>query len=279
MTPKCVRLRCPQFGLVKDFEVYGSVTEDIMRALMLTVGLGAAAVLATIAKATPDLPVPRHDTLQDYQNSCSEANGFKTFSMQVSCVKALVNESTNRFLNTSDPDTQLYLLTADKLVDDVRSKRSTVASARISLQRALIEVQSKHQAEFQAIQARADADARQRVTANERAQEAAERSHQIEAQETEQRQMAQLAAQAQQAQQEQAVRLCMDKVNQRFSDLATHGNGTQRATANIQWGTMNIAQVCARDPNYYASMPAVPTVTHCQGQNDHYNVEVTCTNN
>jgi len=133
------------------------------------IGFGATMLMIGAAIATPDLPVPRHDTLQDYENVCNETNGFTTFSMQVSCVKALVNEESSGFVSPRDPDTQLYLLTADKLVDDVNNKRATVAAARVSLQRALIEVESKHQAEAQALRLQAETDRREKQAASQRA--------------------------------------------------------------------------------------------------------------
>jgi hypothetical protein len=137
--------------------------------MKLIIGFGATMLMIGVAIASPDLPVPRHDTLQDYENVCNETNGFTTFSMQVSCVKALVNEESSGFVSPRDPDTQLYLLTADKLVDDVNNKRATVAAARVSLQRALIEVESKHQTEAQVLRVQAEADRREKQAASQRA--------------------------------------------------------------------------------------------------------------
>jgi hypothetical protein len=135
--------------------------------MKLIIGFGATVLMIGVAIATPDLPVPRHDTLQDYENVCNETNGFTTFSMQVSCVKALVNEESRGFVSPRDLDTQLYLLTADKLADDVNNNRTTVAAARVSLQRALIEVESKHQAEAQALRVQAEADRREKQAASQ----------------------------------------------------------------------------------------------------------------
>ena len=180
-----------------------------MRILALTVGLSAIVLLVAGAGGAPELPVPRHDTLQDYENVCSEANGFTTFSMQISCIKSLVNESTDKFVNNTDPDTQLYLLTAEKLAADIRTKRTTVATARVNLQRALIEVESKHRSEIEAIQARAESDRRERMAANERAHEA-QRAHELEEQnaayQRQQMELMNIQADQQRAAQQQAER-------------------------------------------------------------------------
>jgi hypothetical protein len=90
---------------VKYFAVQGRHVVASMKNLALAVGLSAVVITVSVAGAAPELPVPRHYTLQDYQNVRSEGNGFDTFSMQTSWVKALISESTGKYVNITDPDT------------------------------------------------------------------------------------------------------------------------------------------------------------------------------
>ncbi len=254
-----------------------------MRLLAMTAGLGA--LLAGGAVAAPDLPVPRHDTLQDYQNACNEANGFTTFSTQTACVKALVSESSDAFLNSRDPDTQLYLLTADKLVDDIRNKRTTVAAARVSLQRALIEVESKHQSEAQADRARAEADRRERLAANQRAAEASQRAQQMEMQAADQqRERVQAINMQAEQERESAVEFCAAQVQARQQQyLMANTTQTNSYALGQQLGMLlsgnSPRSVCERNPQFFQSMPPPPTVTRCQRTGSYGVAQVTCTTN
>jgi len=237
----------------------------------LVIRLGAAMLVTMtgVAVAVPaTLPVPRHDTLQDYQDACVAQNGFKTFSAQVSCVKALAAES-----NMDDPSTRLYLLTADKLLDDVRSNRATVPAARVELQRALIDAQQRQQREHAEIVAIQNAKQEQWQAAQRARQQQAARD---EEREDEQRQQIAQQRQREQAQADAqtmaAIQNCVAIARERENALMT-STGSVRANYNMQRG-LNLAfgktpeSACQSDPNWFRTIPIAPppTVTqrsHC----------------
>jgi hypothetical protein len=205
--------------------------------------------------------------------------------MQVTCVKGLVNEESSGFVSPRDPDTQLYLLTADKLVDDVKNKRATVAAARISRQRALIEAETKHQSEAQSLHAQQDADRRERMAANQRSAEAAERARIAEAQATAQ-QNQRVEAMNMQADQgrENAVEFCTGQVLARQQQyLSANTNQTNGYVLGQRLGMLlsgnSPRSVCESNPQFYQSMPPPPTVTRCQRTGSYDFAQVTCTTN
>ena len=77
-----------------------------------------------------DLPVPSGQEIGAFQQVCDAAHGFKTFSKQVGCIKGLISSSG---AYGTQPEVTLYVLTADKLVEDVRSGRLRSAEARVEL--------------------------------------------------------------------------------------------------------------------------------------------------
>jgi exonuclease VII large subunit len=241
-----------------------------MRIITSAICLSAIATAAT-ATATPETQPERHDTLRAYQTDCNPANGFTTFLAQVGCIKALIVASTNPASNSSDAPTRMYLASIDKLADDVRKTRITSAAARVQLQLALQDAERRQREETNVMEMVRQAQSE----AAERVRQEADRAEQRHEEEVTQQREAELA----QAQRRQAIRLCIEKVNERFSELATHGDAFQQSNAVFQRGFTNVPMVCERDPNYYQSMPPVPVVTKCAGSNDDGYVQLNCTTN
>jgi hypothetical protein len=79
--------------------------------------------------STQHSTVPTGNTIGDFQTACYAQSSRANFSQQVACIKGLISGSTNPSHSLSDPDVQLYVLTADKLVDDVQHKRITASAA------------------------------------------------------------------------------------------------------------------------------------------------------
>jgi hypothetical protein len=78
------------------------------------------------------------DSLAEIQAGCDADHGYKTFGSQVKCIKSCMS-----LVNADSGDVQLYLLTADKLADDVARKQITVAAARVELQKAYLEFRDR----------------------------------------------------------------------------------------------------------------------------------------
>ena len=205
-----------------------------------------AAMLSGMAMGAPD-----HDPLRDYQDACTSSRQVTHFSEQVACTKALIHKSADA---KSDGPTRLYLLTADKLLDDVRNKRMTVAAARVELELALLDAEQRHKATA------ADAERDQQRSQEESA-----------------RQAIVLLARANHA---QAVSDCVDRVEQRYLLLIAQGDSTQLAQVFTQLhGTTSPEQSCEANSNYYDTLPKPPVTTRCQG--DHYlgSIDMKCKTN
>jgi hypothetical protein len=217
----------------------------------------ALVALPLAAGAAPALPVPRHDTLQDYQAACSKESGFVSFASQVDCVRALVNESTDPYVNKADLPTQLYVLTATKLVGDVASKRTTAAAARVELQRSLIEVtaaqgsarNAAYLRDAQWNQARVDESARRQAEsdARENAENArADRQRAVEAEE----QSRQLAYDQQRAFAQQAA--VAQRQQARANDVANCVRIANERSNGFMTGLVQSS--CSMNPNYYRTV-------------------------
>jgi hypothetical protein len=82
------------------------------------------------------------DGLAEIQAGCDANHGYNTFGSQVKCIKSGIQTSRS-MANADSGVVQLYVLTADKLVDDVARKQITVAAARVELQRAYLDFRDR----------------------------------------------------------------------------------------------------------------------------------------
>jgi hypothetical protein len=191
--------------------------------------------------------------------------------MQVDCIKALISESADRFTNKTDPHTQLYLLTADKLVLDVACNRLSAPAARIELQRALIGAEAGQQAAREAGAARAEqlrearADATARRQAEAEARERADHEELMEQAAQGQQQAAEERAQQAETDQRQALAQQL-QAQQQQAHLAAVAYCVQAANARLNGFMANIVPSrCEANPNYYATLPNMQHHTaNCQ---------------
>jgi hypothetical protein len=213
------------------------------------------------------------DGLAEIQAGCDAARGYKTFGSQVKCIKGGIQTSRS-LANADSGDVQLYLLTADKLVDDVARKQLTVAAARVELQRAYLDFRERtnrsiaeageqaNAERFQAQRQQAEVERRQAAAdAESRAAEAARQYAQAQVQEQANAQMM------------AAVQNCVALAYDRQNALATSPSPMVRINAAGLQGMRGMAGVtvenaCQRDPNWYRTIPVAPPVqqqqrSHC----------------
>lgn len=217
--------------------------------------------------ATQDSTVPIGNTIGDFQTACYAKSSHTNFSQQVACIKGLISGSTNPSHSLSDPDVQLYVLTADKLVDDVQHKRITASAARVELQHTYMEIRQRHEAQRTALQ-------QQQAAATQAAAEAQARAQEAEAQ-------AQLERAQLQARAEAAVERCIDIANAKKAAMfqqMTQQNARNNQVGGIAQGVMvaggnpvmqlfnNLTGKCRANPNWYETLPMPPTsvVTECE---------------
>jgi hypothetical protein len=82
------------------------------------------------------------EALAKIQMGCDSPHGDKTFASQVKCIESGIRVS--RALADADSgNLRLYRLTADKLVDDVSRNQTSVAAARVELQKAYLEFRDR----------------------------------------------------------------------------------------------------------------------------------------
>jgi hypothetical protein len=229
--------------------------------------------LALVALVPVSLAIAAQDKLQEFHSLCAPQINTP-LSSEIPCTKALLNASQDPVFNARDPATQLYVIGADKLLHNLAIKRISETDAREKLLRMMLDLEDRHRPELLAMQAQQE----EQIAAAQHARQDAERNEEL----AEKHRQEEIAQEAQfelaQAQRQQAVKFCIDKVNERFKDLTEHGNSVQRGNAVMQWGGTNSRLLCGNDPNYYQSLPAVPVVTQCQGSNDGGFVNLTCEN-
>jgi hypothetical protein len=215
---------------------------------MAALGLLACGPAWTQAHKEP--PIPLGSTIGDFQTACYAAES--RFSQQVACIKGLMSSSTDPDNSQSNPDAQLYLLTADKLVDDVQHKRMTAPAARVELQRTYLDIRQRTEAQRAAVQREEAAAARAAAEAQQRAREA-EAQAQLE--------RAQLQARAQ-----AAVQYCVEQVRARRQAQYSHtgANGQIQQGINGAFGDP-VERNCATNPNAYQAIPPPPVQTNCRG--------------
>ena len=131
-----------------------------------------ASTLGSYATAT-ELPVPAGNEIGDFHNACSANNGFKSFRSQVQCIKDLASRSSSYWSQASSPEVQLYLLTADNLVDEIHEKRITVSAARVALQNNYLDLLQR-KAAVEALEQQRNAESARRQQAHEQEQAAAD---------------------------------------------------------------------------------------------------------
>lgn len=202
------------------------------------------------------------DTLANIQAECADAHGHGGFGSQVKCIKSGIQNSGG--LATADSgDVQLYVLTADKLVDDVARKHITVAAARVELQKAFLEFRERTNrknadASNRAYTARLEAQAQQAEVQRRQAAADAEARAELAA-----RQNAQAQADAQIAAIQNCVALAHERQQAAYERAQNPG---VRAGLGLAFGGNTAETACQRDPNWYRTILVPPPVqrSHCQ---------------
>jgi hypothetical protein len=240
------------------------------------VALGIALLALAAAWAAPGggqdvaLPTTYTQDIAHFQVVCNADHGFKTFSKQVWCIKELIAHSGDY---GSQPEVTLYALTADKLVDDVRTGRLSPAAARVELQRAYLEVLDRERA--------LGADQQARAAREEQAQAAAEQERRAAAE----AEAAREAAEHQQASERAAaVQNCIEQVRARQAALNRSQGALGQINQGLYGGTNPAAERnCSANPNAYQAIPLPPRQTRCSGDGYAYpgstnmDVDLTCT--
>ncbi len=91
--------------------------------------------------APPAPPTHREaEGLAEIQASCDTTH--KEFASQIACIKRGVRTSES-MAKADSANIQLFLLTADQLVDDLARRQITVASARVDLQKAYLDFRDR----------------------------------------------------------------------------------------------------------------------------------------
>lgn len=221
------------------------------------------------ARVEPSLQYARSanagDILANIQAECEAAQGHSSFGSQVRCIKSGIQNAGG--LATADSgEVQLYVLTADKLIDDVARKQITVSAARVELQKTFLEFRERtnhKNAEAANRQNAVRLEAQAQQAENERRQAAAEAQARSESE------AQQIAAAQANTQMIAAVQNCVALAYERQNALATSPNLSVRRSASGQQGLRNFAGVtmesaCQNNPNWYLTIPVAPTITNCQ---------------
>jgi hypothetical protein len=127
------------------------------------------------------------DSLAKLLSECDVAHGYKTFSVEVKCIKNGIRVSQDLSATTVSEEVQLYTLTADNLADEVSRKAISPAAARVELQKAFLEFRDRVNRRNAEVSAKEDAA---RLLAQQAAEAAQKR-------ENERRSAAQAAEEAQ----------------------------------------------------------------------------------
>jgi len=99
---------------------------------------------AITGQASSDVGNPRAgDSLAKLQSECDAAHGYKTFGVEVKCIKNGIRVSQDLSATTVSEEIQLYTLTADNLADEVSRKAVSPAAARVELQKAFLEFRDR----------------------------------------------------------------------------------------------------------------------------------------
>ena len=109
-------------------------------------GLNCPGVSAPALPITSSVPAAAtssaSEALAKIQMGCDSPHGDKTLASQVKCIESGIRGS-RALADTDSGNLRLYVLTADKLVDDVSRKQITVAAARVELQKAYLEFRDR----------------------------------------------------------------------------------------------------------------------------------------
>jgi hypothetical protein len=109
-------------------------------------GLSCPGVNAAAGPITSSAPAAAtssaSEALAKIQIGCDSPHGDKPFASQVKCIESGIRGS-RALADTDSGNLRLYMLTADKLVDDVSRKQTTVAAARVELQKAYLEFRDR----------------------------------------------------------------------------------------------------------------------------------------
>jgi hypothetical protein len=109
-------------------------------------GLSCPGVNAPASPTSSSVPAAAtssaSEALAKIQMGCDSPHGDKTFASQIKCIESGIRGSRS-LADTDSGNLRLYMLTADKLVDDVSRKQTTVAAARVELQKAYLEFRDR----------------------------------------------------------------------------------------------------------------------------------------
>jgi hypothetical protein len=158
------------------------------------------------------------DLIGGFQNLCDVEHGYTTFTKQVACIKSEIASTGYK----SDPHVQLYVFTADKLVEDVDKRRLSSPAARLELQKAYLEL------------ARTEKDEASIVAEKERSQQEA-----IDRKERDQ----------------SAIRNCISRATARVMSVAVNDSSLLPQLMLVAPNRQAVEANCARDPRWYESLP------------------------
>lgn len=181
----------------------------------------------------------QRETLDDVRESCSARWGWHGLVDQTQCMKRVMARSNN----PTDPYINLYILEADKLIDDVRHKRISETDAGVELQKAYLDMLARESAANESAA---------RVAALQQQQEA-ERTHMA----AEARAREQAAAEAaQRAQDQEAQRAVQQAALEQVKEQCREGMQINHNGINYA----GLAQ-CDADPYAYARIKHI----NCSG--------------
>jgi len=233
----------------------------IRNALLLIINAIAPLALYCVLN-NPALADAFVNILDEIQAGCNAAHGFKTFGSQVKCIET---GTVGLTIYPNTGDIQLYLLTAEKLADDVAKKKITVASARVELQKAYLDFRERRDRK----NAEASAQANAAKLETQRQEAEVERRREVAEAQSRSDEAARQYAQAQaNAQMMADIQNCVALAYERQNALAASPNPSVRNVASGQQGLRNMAGVtmenaCQSDPNWYRSIPVAPQTSHC----------------
>jgi hypothetical protein len=226
--------------------------------------------LLTILAMLVSLPVvAASDKLKEFHALCTSPYA-QPISVEVACLHALVNNSTDPIYNRSDAGTELFLMKADKLASLADKNQITQDAARAKFLKMLLDLQDSHKAEVLAIQTHEDV-AQQRADA---AQARETREQEQSAHELEEKRQLALSVEAQtkaaaalEAQTQQQADLAASNLRFQQQQMreAAIAHCVDMAMARSEYA-FNSRANCQANPNYWQSVPITSrtSVTNCQ---------------
>jgi hypothetical protein len=213
-----------------------------MRKFILSFALFA--VMSTAVSVSEAIAPP--NKLQEFRN-LRTAHLDTPLSIEIPCMKALLNASEDPIFNARDPASLLYVIGADKLLRSIELKRISEADAREKLLRMFLEVEDRHRPELLAMQAQQRAQRDALDAAEQRAKVEARRSEELEENRRATAQMLEAAQNREfRKQQDDLVAFCVATSNQRIRANPLYSNQHFGIDSNAS---------CTADPYWYKTIP------------------------